>query len=79
MNAMNLTYTISSDGYDIFRNDTLWITQHEPHIPNKKLSYEENAVAHIAQLAEAENITEEPSLAELNRADIDYLFMVMEV
>ena len=65
MNAMNLTYTISSDGYDIFRNDTLWITQHEPHIPNKKLSYEEKCfVAHIAQLAEAENITEEPSLAE---------------
>lgn len=77
MNAMNLTYTISSDGYDIFRNDTLWITQHEPHIPNKKLSYEENAQAHIAQLVEAENTPKEIPLEELNRADIDYILMVM--
>lgn len=47
---MNLTYIIKEDGYEIYNNGKLWITQYEPYIPNKNLSYEENAIAQIEEL-----------------------------
>ena len=74
------TYEIVEDGYYILNNGKRIIEPRGNFADVILLGqpYEENAVAHIAQLKEAENITEEPSLEELNRADIDYLFMVME-
>lgn len=81
MSKNKYTYRIVEDGYYIQNNGKDMMEQRgvfaEVIAPGK--SYEENAQAHIAQLIEAENITAEPSLEELNRADIDYLFMVMEV
>lgn len=57
MDEVKLTYKVSENGYDIYREndpdygmDRPWITQHEPYIPNKELSYEENAKAQIAEL-----------------------------
>ena len=64
MSDVKLTYKVREDGYDIFREgDPLyedgrpWISQTEPLIPNKDLSYEENAKLQIEQLTKA---TEEP-------------------
>lgn len=64
MSDVKLTYKVREDGYDIFREgDPLyedgrpWISQTEPLIPNKELSYEENAKLQIEQLTKA---TEEP-------------------
>lgn len=77
----NYTYELVEGGYYILNSGKRIIEQRgnfaDVILPGQ--SYEKNAKAHIAQLIEAENITEEPSLEELNRADIDYLFMVMEV
>lgn len=77
----NYTYRIVDDGYYIQNNERDIIEQRgkfaDVVLPAQ--SYEENAIAHIAQLVEAENKATEPTLEELNRADIDYLFMVMEV
>lgn len=47
---MNLTYKVVENGYEIYSDGQLWITQYEPYIPNKSLSYEENAKAQIAEL-----------------------------
>ena len=45
-----LTYQVFDDGYDIFRDGNLWLTQREPYIPNRNKSYEENAIAQIEEL-----------------------------
>lgn len=67
---IKLTYKVREDGYDIFREgDPLyadgrpWISQTEPLIPNKELSYEENAKLQIEQLTKAaeEVVEEEPT------------------
>lgn len=58
---MNLYYVITENGYHIYdRNDSLFhIHQYEPYIPNRNLSYEENAKAHIAELMEEEGAEEQ--------------------
>ena len=45
-----MSYEILEDGYMIYKGGTAWIHQYEPHIPNKELSYEENAIAQIEEL-----------------------------
>ena len=45
-----LSYEVLPNGYDIYMGETLWITQHEPHIPNRNLSYEENAIAQMEEI-----------------------------
>ena len=47
---MNLTYKVVENGYEIYNEGRLWITQYEPYIPNPSLSYEENAKAQIEEL-----------------------------
>lgn len=57
----DLYYTIEENGYHIYdRNDPLFhIHQYEPYIPDHTKSYEENAIAQIAELtAEPENVEE---------------------
>lgn len=74
----NLTYEIYDDGYDIFKNGVLWITQRKPldktYLPNG--TYKENAEAHIADLIEsAEAATNEQQL----RADVDFMALMLDV
>ena len=57
-----LSYEIVDNGYKIYLGDKLWITQYEPFIPNPELSYEENALAQIEELAKPAE--EEQSLKE---------------
>lgn len=75
------TYRIVEDGYYIQNNGKDIMEQRgvfaDVILPGK--SYEENAIEHIEQLLQVENAVSEPTLEELNRADIDYLFMIMEV
>ena len=41
-NGHTVTYTVQNDGYDIFLDGILWITQREPYIPYRnKLSINE--------------------------------------
>lgn len=48
----DLYYVIEDNGYHIYdRNDSLFhVHQYEPFIPNKNISYEENAKAQIAEM-----------------------------
>ena len=48
--GQNVTYEIVSDGYNIYLNGALWIKQYEPYIPNRDLTYEENAIAQIEDI-----------------------------
>ena len=71
MSDVKLTYKVREDGYDIFREgDPLyadgrpWISQTEPLIPNKDLSYEENAKLQIEQLTKATEESVEEATTE---------------
>lgn len=46
-----LSYEVVENGYKIYKGGRLWIKQLEPFIPNPTLSYEENALAQIEELA----------------------------
>ena len=80
---MNLTYKVVENGYEIYDNGTLWITQYEPFIPNKSLSYEDNARAQIEELQQISTIkTEEDNeLLELAEyiADLDFRLSNIEL
>ena len=46
-----ITYEILENGYRINLDGKTWIEQTEPYIPNPSISYEENAIAQIEELA----------------------------
>ena len=46
-----ITYEILENGYRINLDGKPWIHQYEPYIPNPSISYEENAIAQIEELA----------------------------
>lgn len=46
----NYTYEVTENGYYILVNGVKTIHQYEPFIPDKTKSYEENAIAQIAEL-----------------------------
>ena len=45
-----LCYTVEPAGYSIYLDNDMWIQQREPHIPNKSLTYEQNAIAQIKSI-----------------------------
>lgn len=50
-NNQTLSYEVVENGYKIYLDGRLWIKQLEPFIPNPEISYEENALAQIEELA----------------------------
>ena len=51
------TYEIVENGYIIKKNGDNYLIQLEPFIPNKSLSYKENAELHIQEQIENDNKT----------------------
>lgn len=47
-----ISYEVSEDGYDIYLDGLLWISQHEPygHPMDASKSYEENCLLQIEEL-----------------------------
>lgn len=50
LNGRALKYSIETRGYTIYLDETPWIMQVEPYIPNRALSYEQNAIAQIKEI-----------------------------
>lgn len=61
---MELTYKIKENGYEVYLNGILWITQYEPYIPNPSLSYEDNVKAQIIELTRTETSKTELELLQ---------------
>ena len=55
VNGQEISYEVTNDGYNIYLGEALWITQYEPYIPNKSLSYEDNAIVQIDEIVEGFN------------------------
>lgn len=77
---MILDYEIKENGYEIYNEGKLWVSQYEPYIPRPKLSYEENAKLQIEELtksAEKENSLEEKiDCLEEEVANLSYSLMM---
>jgi hypothetical protein len=73
------TYEIFEDGYDIFKYGKPYITQREPlanlFVPAG--NYEDNAKAQIKEIEDSD--PEGPSLADKNRADIDFMALMLDI
>ena len=71
MKVHDLYYEITDDGYHIYdRNDSMFhIHQYEPYIPNRNLSYEENAKAQIEELYAMWEESEKQKQEEQSLAD----------
>ena len=52
------TYEVTENGYYIYINGKKIIHQYEPYIPNKSISYEENAKAQIEELKKAKEASQ---------------------
>lgn len=79
----NYTYEVTENGYYILLNGVKLIHQYEPYIPNKELSYEENAKAHIEELKqadlEASKIGDEVSNQELQEQITELQLAMVEL
>ena len=78
---MNLEYKILENGYQILNDGKVWIEQIAPFIPNKDLSYEENAQAQIAELVANEEAAkqEQATLEELQQQVTDLQLALAEL
>ena len=78
---MNLTYNILENGYQILNDGKVWIEQIAPFIPNKDLSYEENAQKQIAELVANEEAAkkEQATLEELQQQVTDLQLALAEL
>lgn len=66
-----VSYEVLKDGYMIYLDGVAWIHQYEPYIPDKNLSYEENAIAQIEEIvASHEDAQNQPSM-EQRIADLE--------
>lgn len=75
-NGKKVGYSIKDDGYEIYLDGNLWITQLDqyarPIIPDG--SYEENCLAQIEEICNPPE--PEPTEEEKLRADVDYIAAV---
>lgn len=70
----NISYKIVENGYEIYLDGKLWITQYEPyaHPYDNNKSYEENCLLQIEELtAPVEPDTTEQRISELEDAVIE--------
>lgn len=89
---MNLTYKVTSDGYEIYRDGQIWMRQGKASngfFPNRvsnadgTVNYEESAKAHIADIEKAQKDSEDAAVAEQTQLDTieantSYLVMISE-
>jgi hypothetical protein len=69
LNGDEIGYIVTEDGYDIYLNWSKWIVQHEPYIPDRRKTYEENAIKQIEDMLAAEK--ENAKNAESKQSQLD--------
>lgn len=50
LNGKDISYEIKENGYDIYLDGVIWITQPEPYIPYRELGYEGSCLKQIEEL-----------------------------
>ena len=54
INNKTVSYEIKDNGYEIYLNNQLWISQQEPYIPYPELGYEGSCLKQIEELSDIE-------------------------
>ncbi len=75
-----VTYSLSNDGYDIYLDGILWVSQHEPYIPYRNKSYEENAILQIEEITSIPSYENDP-IDDINLmlTDQEYRLLMLEL
>lgn len=82
IDGRKITYNVTDDGYDIYLDGVIWITQHgdcgKPM--NGSLSYEENCILQIEDIVKSNEAAKNPQdpMADV-KAQIEYLAMMSDV
>ena len=66
-----LSYELEEKGYMIYKGGTAWIHQYEPYIPNRELSYEENAIAQIEEIIASHEASQKQPTVDEQIADLE--------
>lgn len=82
INNSTVSYEIKDNGYDIYLDDKLWISQYEPYIPYKELGYEGSCLKQIEELTKVpednQDIVEDIIINDNTKEDIKELSDVEE-
>ena len=65
IDGRKITYKIYKNGYDIYLDYKLWISQREPFIPYPSLGYEGSCIKQVEQLVGLKSINMEERLQVL--------------
>lgn len=76
-----LTYEVESNGYTILKDGKAWVVQHDPYIPDKSKSYEENAIMQIEELIRSseESKQEMATMEDLQQQVTDLQLALAEI
>jgi hypothetical protein len=64
INNKTVSYKIKENGYEIYLNNQLWISQQEPYIPYPELGYEGSCLKQIEELSNTTTSEEQSDIEE---------------
>ena len=64
INNKTVSYEIKENGYEIYLNNQLWISQQEPYIPYPELGYEGSCLKQIEELSNTTSSEEQSDIEE---------------
>lgn len=70
-NNEKISYEICDDGYDIYLNNRIWVTQHEPYIPYPDLGYEGSCLKQIEEICKVEEPQEDNTEQRLSALEAE--------
>ena len=70
-NEMTVAYEVSEDGYDVYLDNNVWISQHEPYIPYPNLSYEAGCLKQIEEICKEEETQEDETQQRLSALEAE--------
>ena len=70
-NEMAVAYEVLEDGYDVYLDNNIWISQHEPYIPYPNLSYEAGCLKQIEEICNVKEPQEDETQQRLSALEAE--------
>ena len=70
-NEMAVAYEVLEYGYDVYLDNNIWISQHEPYIPYPNLSYEAGCLKQIEGICNVKEPQEDETQQRLSALEAE--------
>lgn len=70
-NEMAVAYEVLEYGYDVYLDNNIWISQHEPYIPYPNLSYEAGCLKQIEEICNVKEPQEDETQQRLSALEAE--------